>query len=154
MVLKGIVGRICSFCRLNQNRPAKPLGHRALRIPPSSRLSPPKTKRRIKFFLLSLSSPHSLPPPLFTTHSSCLSPSETRRRTSRSHRKAPPVLFFSLSKAKKNILTCRRTPQNTPANNAPISSHAQQPGVSSIEEGKSSFFLSSPTSLWPWFPLF
>jgi nucleosome assembly protein 1-like 1 len=27
-----------------------------------------------------------------------------------------------------------RTPQNTPANNAPISSHAQQPGVSSIKE--------------------
>ncbi|KFY18066.1 hypothetical protein V491_04868 [Pseudogymnoascus sp. VKM F-3775] len=27
------------------------------------------------------------------------------------------------------------TPQNTPANNAPISSHAQQPGVSSIKEG-------------------
>ncbi|BDD61948.1 hypothetical protein MPDQ_002214 [Monascus purpureus] len=26
------------------------------------------------------------------------------------------------------------TPQNTPANNAPISSHAQQPGVSSIQE--------------------
>lgn len=30
-----------------------------------------------------------------------------------------------------------RTPQNTPANQAPISSHAQQPGVSSIKEGKS-----------------
>jgi nucleosome assembly protein 1-like 1 len=29
-----------------------------------------------------------------------------------------------------------RTPQNTPANNAPISSHAQQPGVSSIKEGR------------------
>lgn len=28
------------------------------------------------------------------------------------------------------------TPQNTPANNAPISSHAQQPGVASISEGK------------------
>lgn len=28
-----------------------------------------------------------------------------------------------------------RTPQNTPANNAPISSHSQQPGVSSIKEG-------------------
>lgn len=28
-----------------------------------------------------------------------------------------------------------RTPQNTPANNAPISSHAQQPGVASIKEG-------------------
>lgn len=28
-----------------------------------------------------------------------------------------------------------RTPQNTPANNAPISSHAQEPGVSSIKEG-------------------
>lgn len=27
------------------------------------------------------------------------------------------------------------TPQNTPANNAPISSHAQQPGVASIKEG-------------------
>lgn len=27
------------------------------------------------------------------------------------------------------------TPQNTPASNAPISSHAQQPGVSSIKEG-------------------
>lgn len=29
-----------------------------------------------------------------------------------------------------------RTPQNTPANNAPISSHAQQPGIASIKEGK------------------
>lgn len=28
------------------------------------------------------------------------------------------------------------TPQNTPANNAPISSHAQQPGVASIKEGR------------------
>lgn len=28
-----------------------------------------------------------------------------------------------------------RTPQNTPANNAPISSHAQQPGVGTIKEG-------------------
>lgn len=30
------------------------------------------------------------------------------------------------------------TPQNTPATNAPISSHAQQPGVASISEGMSS----------------
>jgi len=29
------------------------------------------------------------------------------------------------------------TPQNTPANAAPISSRAQQPGVSSIKEGTS-----------------
>lgn len=28
------------------------------------------------------------------------------------------------------------TPQNTPLNNAPISSHAQQPGVASIKEGE------------------
>jgi nucleosome assembly protein 1-like 1 len=28
------------------------------------------------------------------------------------------------------------TPQNTPANNAPISSHATAPGMSSINEGK------------------
>lgn len=28
-----------------------------------------------------------------------------------------------------------RTPQNTPANNAPISSRAQAPGVDSIKEG-------------------
>jgi hypothetical protein len=33
-------------------------------------------------------------------------------------------------------MDCHSTPQNTPANNAPISSHAQQPGVSSIKEGK------------------
>ena len=31
-----------------------------------------------------------------------------------------------------------RTPQNTPANNAPISSHAQAPGVATINEGKHS----------------
>ena len=35
-----------------------------------------------------------------------------------------------------------RTPQNTPANNAPISSRAQQPGLSSLKEGKCS--MSSP----------
>ncbi|POR33967.1 Putative nucleosome assembly protein, partial [Tolypocladium paradoxum] len=37
------------------------------------------------------------------------------------------------------------TPQNTPASNAPISSHAQQPGVASIKEGElSSCGLHSP----------
>ncbi|KAL8831559.1 MAG: hypothetical protein Q9191_000802 [Dirinaria sp. TL-2023a] len=35
---------------------------------------------------------------------------------------------------KKLDLQTAPTPQNTPANNAPISSHAQQPGVSSIKE--------------------
>ncbi|KAL8945121.1 MAG: hypothetical protein Q9211_000333 [Gyalolechia sp. 1 TL-2023] len=35
---------------------------------------------------------------------------------------------------KKLELPTAPTPQNTPANNAPISSHAQQPGVSSIKE--------------------
>lgn len=35
---------------------------------------------------------------------------------------------------KKLDLTTAPTPQNTPANHAPISSHAQQPGVSSIKE--------------------
>ncbi|MCJ1424596.1 hypothetical protein MMC29_002484 [Sticta canariensis] len=35
---------------------------------------------------------------------------------------------------KKLDLTAAPTPQNTPANNAPISSHAQQPGVASIKE--------------------
>ncbi|CAO1604038.1 histone chaperone [Xanthoria calcicola] len=35
---------------------------------------------------------------------------------------------------KKLDLPTAPTPQNTPANNAPISSHAQQPGVSSIKE--------------------
>jgi nucleosome assembly protein 1-like 1 len=34
-----------------------------------------------------------------------------------------------------------RTPQNTPANQAPISSHAQQPRVSSIKEGTFSKFI-------------
>lgn len=37
------------------------------------------------------------------------------------------------------------TPQNTPANAAPISSRAQQPGVDSIKEGKcSSFRVAAP----------
>ncbi|OJJ41292.1 hypothetical protein ASPWEDRAFT_102873 [Aspergillus wentii DTO 134E9] len=35
---------------------------------------------------------------------------------------------------KKTDFPVAPTPQNTPANNAPISSHAQQPGVSSIKE--------------------
>ncbi|KAF6241597.1 hypothetical protein HO173_000308 [Letharia columbiana] len=35
---------------------------------------------------------------------------------------------------KKLDLSTAPTPQNTPANNAPISSHAQQPGVTSIKE--------------------
>ncbi|MCJ1310193.1 hypothetical protein MMC25_003854 [Agyrium rufum] len=36
---------------------------------------------------------------------------------------------------KKLDLPTAPTPQNTPSNNAPISSHAQQPGVASIREG-------------------
>ncbi len=39
------------------------------------------------------------------------------------------------------------TPQNTPANNAPISSHAQQPGVASIKEGMSTLQLHPHPSL-------
>lgn len=35
---------------------------------------------------------------------------------------------------KKSNVTTAPTPQNTPANNAPISSHAQQPGVGTIRE--------------------
>lgn len=35
----------------------------------------------------------------------------------------------------RELIFFLRTPQNTPANNAPISSHAQQPGVASIKEG-------------------
>ncbi|KAF3760215.1 hypothetical protein M406DRAFT_324727, partial [Cryphonectria parasitica EP155] len=35
---------------------------------------------------------------------------------------------------KRPDLAVAPTPQNTPANNAPISSHAQQPGVDSIKE--------------------
>ncbi|KAL8972584.1 MAG: hypothetical protein Q9183_000477 [Haloplaca sp. 2 TL-2023] len=35
---------------------------------------------------------------------------------------------------KLDLPTAAPTPQNTPANNAPISSHAQQPGVTSIKE--------------------
>lgn len=43
---------------------------------------------------------------------------------------------------KKQNLQTAPTPQNTPANNAPISSHAQQPGVGTIKEGKMN--LSTP----------
>lgn len=53
----------------------------------------------------------------------------------RTFTKAP---FTSVSVANDDLY---RTPQNTPANNAPISSHAQQPGVSSIKEGAYIFLL-------------
>lgn len=33
------------------------------------------------------------------------------------------------------LIFVKRTPQNTPLNNAPISSRAQQPGVNTIKEG-------------------
>jgi hypothetical protein len=39
------------------------------------------------------------------------------------------------------------TPQNTPASNAPISSHAAQPGVPSIEEGE---HILSPKPVFSW----
>ncbi|KAI1002228.1 putative nucleosome assembly protein [Podosphaera aphanis] len=52
---------------------------------------------------------------------------------------------------KKNSTTTAPTPQNTPANNAPISSHAQQPGVGTIKEAEeldraaaSSIFAQNP----------
>lgn len=51
---------------------------------------------------------------------------------------APYVSPSNLSRCLDDPLTFAAvdsTPQNTPANNAPISSHAQEPGVSSIKEG-------------------
>jgi hypothetical protein len=38
------------------------------------------------------------------------------------------------------------TPQNTPANAAPISSHASKPGVGTIKEGKSEYLCSCPAN--------
>lgn len=43
-----------------------------------------------------------------------------------------PLIYFDQD---TNIGFRNSTPQNTPASNAPISSHAQQPGVASIKEG-------------------
>ena len=42
------------------------------------------------------------------------------------------------------VIAVDRTPQNTPANNAPISSHAQEPGISSIKEGNFPLPLAHP----------
>ncbi|KAI3400187.1 hypothetical protein diail_4072 [Diaporthe ilicicola] len=53
-------------------------------------------------------------------------------------------------KNKRPEIAVAPTPQNTPANNAPISSHAQQPGVDSIKEedldraGAASIFAQNP----------
>ena len=71
------------------------------------------------------------------TSQRCQNLSVTRSLIFRLHRKSDP------SKLTHALTTqpCS-TPQNTPANNAPISSHAQQPGVASIKEGRSKFFLS------------
>lgn len=128
-------------------RPAKPLGPRALRIPPSipdlqnysgvsnsfssspSPLNSPSTPSYSSYFLL-------------VQPSLCLNPSETRRQTFQSPRKYCYALLFSFFFSPVDWPSCliNSTPQNTPANNAPISSHAQQPGVASIKEGKT--FLS------------
>lgn len=62
----------------------------------------------------------------------CLSQSATRSRTSQLHRKLPNQFDAERGPLKEKLSS---TPQNTPANNAPISSHAQQPGVASIKEG-------------------
>ena len=70
----------------------------------------------------------------------------------RSRRKPPRqstnILYTCVVKQKfplKLILiSTLRTPQNTPANNAPISSHAQQPGVGTINEGMHITICPSP----------
>merc|ERR1712098_551198 len=47
---------------------------------------------------------------------------------------AIPLATNKMSEIPKKQTQTAPTPQNTPANNAPISSHAQQPGVGTIKE--------------------
>lgn len=50
----------------------------------------------------------------------------------------PPSNTQAMSTLAANHHPVLSTPQNTPANAAPISSRAQQPGVASIKEGEQS----------------
>jgi hypothetical protein len=77
----------------------------------------------------------------------CQSPSATRRGTLSPPRECPlphsprfcstaMTATHTAARMPANLyLLSTRTPQNTPANAAPISSRAQQPGVASIKEG-------------------
>lgn len=82
-----------------------------------------------------------------TNYSQWPSPSRTdgptlRRMYSPDSLVASPSCICSLSRQRRcSIIVITNTmssstPQNTPLNNAPISSHAQQPGVASIKEGE------------------
>lgn len=131
-------------------RPAKPLGPRALRIPPS--IPDLQNYSGVSNSFSSSPSRNSPSTPSFSASfllahpSLCLNPSETRRQTFQSPRKycyalLSLSLFFFFTPVDWPSCLINSTPQNTPANNAPISSHAQQPGVASIKEGKPFFIL-------------
>lgn len=105
--------------------------------PPPKWLSPSRTsglKSPWPRELLQLSqspSPRSQTPSPTCHRRFACSPRVPVNTTTNRGKKSPPALSPPLTKQPQ---TCS-TPQNTPANNAPISSHAQQPGVDSIKEG-------------------
>jgi hypothetical protein len=72
----------------------------------------------------------SHPPPRCRNQSATTEPSRPPLRTL-----FLPRLHLCLHNGRTNNMA-NSTPQNTPANNAPISSHATAPGMSSINEGK------------------
>jgi hypothetical protein len=96
---------------------------------PSRNLRPPRHPRRVKpqqLFILQFPSVfHDL------TAIPARCPKYQRSRTCRLRREhTNPAQRGSIK-----LTPLYRTPQNTPASAAPITSHAQQPGVSSIKEG-------------------
>lgn len=108
---RGRKKRSCWELSLSEARPAKPLRPPALRIPPSSRLSPQNSQGRIKFFPspFTLPSPPPPHPPSFFTPSSCLSPSGIRRPISRSLRTCPFPAYHRKKKKSNPIQGPRKT---------------------------------------------
>lgn len=121
--------------------------------PPSSQLSisPSTSPPFPDIYLLLLwlvSNPAPWPNPFEASEPTCLSLRESPLPRLILRFPRPGLPLFSMPSlfcvvSASDLLTTPpslSTPQNTPLNNAPISSHAQQPGVASIKEGESLSF--------------
>ena len=143
-----------SMCPSRTSPCATPAGYVSCPVPALGRIGPtppegPKRKSALSASL-ALSLPLSLPLPLPLPHSASSPPAQQSlparacapniARHVRAHPQQEARLDHCpvcLASKRVSAADPPRTPQNTPATVAPISSRAQQPGVTSIKEGAS-----------------
>lgn len=131
---------ILAWCALEteRNPPTCLLTYFTLVLGPKAR-NPRALKFQCILSYLTISLHHNhfhvvTPTTSITTRQTCQNLFVTRSSIFQPHRKSHPVKNSDVRLPPNHVCS---TPQNTPANNAPISSHAQQPGVASIKEGRS-----------------